>query len=104
MVSGFKMPNQCLVCGQEGNIGFYSLPKNKDRRKLWIESAKIDEFFDENRKKYHCICFRHWKSEDIVFLGQTKKSSPKKGMFIIYIVLIIDKYYKTHGNIFLITY
>ena len=77
------MPSKCLVCGEEGNAGYYSLPKNKDRRSQWIQSSKIGEWYDqdENRKKYHCICFRHWKAEDIVFQGISKKSTPKSGMF-----------------------
>ena len=77
------MPSKCLICGEEGNTGYYSLPKNKDRRSQWIESAKIGEWYDkdENRKKYHYVCFRHWKIEDIIFVGESKRCTPKPGMF-----------------------
>ena len=70
----------CIVtnCRQGGDKGFFALPKPLEKKKKWLDSLKLSDWFlnhssqdqseegqQQNRKKkmptYHYICFRHFK-------------------------------------------
>ena len=64
------MPSSCLVCREEGDKGYFTLPKNRDRRLIWIEKAKLGDWYDENRKPHHRVCYKHFLNEDIKYQGK----------------------------------
>ena len=39
--------NKCIVadCQETGNAGFFSLPKNNEKRKKWLEGIKAVDWF-----------------------------------------------------------
>ena len=39
------MTNSCLACASLGDKAFFGLPKNKDRRAIWVVSLKLEEWF-----------------------------------------------------------
>jgi len=80
--------NKCIVagCWETGNAGFFSLPKNNEKRKKWLEGIKADDRFwsvtsedreeDGKKKKKlpsYYVCFRHFKKEDIKVDGKYLK-------------------------------
>ena len=44
-ITGYKMTNSCLACASLGDKAFFGLPKNKDRRAIWVVSLKLEEWF-----------------------------------------------------------
>ena len=92
--------NKCIVpgCWETGNAGFFTLPKNNEKRKKWLEGIKADDWFwsvtsedrikdrqkqeeDGKKKKKlptYQVCFRHFKKEDIKVDGKYLK--PMAGM------------------------
>jgi len=84
--------NKCIVadCQETGNAGFFSLPKNNEKRKKWLEGIKAVDWFwavtsedrikdtqkqedDVKKKKKLSVCFRHFKKEDIKVDGKYLK-------------------------------
>ena len=84
--------NKCIVadCRETGNAGFFSLPKNNEKRKKWLEGIKAEDWFwavtsedrikdgqkqedDVKKKKKLSVCFRHFKKEDIKVDGKYLK-------------------------------
>ena len=69
----------CLVCqlrtvGNGG--GYFFLPgfAKKQRRQEWVKALQLSDYFlDENIKRRIFICYRHFKSEDIVTSGKLLK-------------------------------
>ena len=39
--------NKCIVadCRETGNAGFFTLPKNNEKRKKWLEGIKAEDWF-----------------------------------------------------------
>ena len=93
----FHHGNKCIVadCLETGNAGFFSLPKNNEKRKKWLEGIKAVDWFwsvtsedrltdkqkqeeDVKKKKKLSVCFRHFKKEDIKVDGKYLK--PMAGM------------------------
>ena len=71
------MPNACCVtsCSEVGPANFL-IPKDLERRKLWIDSAKISDYFYKRRGS---VCFRHFSKSDINTSG--RYYTLKKGIF-----------------------
>ena len=84
--------NKCIVadCLETGNAGFFSLPKNNEKRKKWLEGIKAEDCDwavniedrikdtqkqedDVKKKKKLSVCFRHFKKEDIKVDGKYLK-------------------------------
>ena len=76
----FTMPSTCLVCREEGDKGFFALPKNKIIRESWIKEAKLSDFFIKNPLMSQRICWRHFNSSQIKSEGQ--RWTLVKGMFL----------------------
>ena len=92
--------NKCIVtgCWETGNAGFFTLPKNTEKRKKWLEGIKADDWIwsvtsedpikdrhkqeEDGKKKKKLptsyVCFRHFKKEDIKVDGKYLK--PIAGM------------------------
>ena len=81
-----KMPMSCLICGNEGEKGFFQFPGNKDRRSQWVEILRLDPYFIDNNKRFHKVCHLHFRPEDIYPIGE--RLFKKKGMFLWILVFI----------------
>ena len=90
----FNHGSSCIVpdCRETGNAGFFTLPKNNEKRKKWLEGIKANDWFwavtsedrikdrqqeEEGKKKKrlpaYYVCFRHFKKEDIKVDGKYLK-------------------------------
>ena len=72
------MPDRCIIChnyNDDFGKGFFILPKNIPKRKRWIFSAKLEDFYQNNGGR---VCFRHFKDTD--FNTNLKRLSLRPGM------------------------
>ena len=78
------MPLSCLVCRlvvEEGESGYFSLPKDQSDRVKWLKATKLDEkYYGENYKLSWKICWRHFDPSQIKINGQRR--SLQKGVFL----------------------
>ena len=74
------MVNTCLVCREEGLKGYFQMPKDEKTREEWVKATKIGDWFIQNTRPSHRICFRHFAPEDILY--SPKRISPKSGMIL----------------------
>ena len=64
------MVNHCLVCREEGQKGYFSMPKDRELRVKWINVVKVGDFFVDNVRPSHRVCYRHFAKTDIQYVGQ----------------------------------
>jgi hypothetical protein len=59
------MVNRCIVpeCFSYGNRGYFSFPKNEERRKLWFEILGLWKSLQ--LRPGQCVCYRHFDEKDI---------------------------------------
>ena len=88
----------CLVCQlkTDGNGGgYFFLPgfAKKKKRQEWVNALQLSDYFlDENIKRQYFVCYRHFKSEDIVTTGKylkLKKGSVKI-LYTLYAIVTFD--------------
>ena len=83
----------CLVCQYRSpdgiGGGYFFLPgfAKKKRRQEWVKALQLaDYFLDENVKRQMFVCWRHFKSDDIVTSGKYLKL--KKGTYCSVIITL----------------
>jgi hypothetical protein len=57
------MVKRCVVCFSLGVRGLFSFPKDPVRRQLWLDNCGLSR--DYQLKTSHCVCYHHFKPEDI---------------------------------------
>jgi hypothetical protein len=57
------MVKRCVVCFSLGVRGLFSFPKDPLRRQLWLDNCGLSR--DYQLKTSHCVCYHHFKPEDI---------------------------------------
>jgi len=55
-------------CREGGSKGLFSLPKNEELAKLWIEGIKSNNNLLKLKNVY--VCFRHFQQDDIKTTGK----------------------------------
>lgn len=66
---------------------FYSIPKNLDRRKSWIEALQLTD--DEPKIKHIYVCDRHFTANDFATSGLKRNAVPSKEIQI-FVPEIVD--------------
>ena len=62
--------HSCLLCQNEGQKGYFTLPKNAEHRKTVVQMMNLSDWFLENAKPHHRICWRHYNQEQINYGGK----------------------------------
>ena len=69
------MPNKCLLCSkvpEEGESGWFSLPKDDTKRGIWVRATKLGDYYLTLYKPSWKICWLHFDPSQVKTDGQRR--------------------------------
>ena len=65
-----------IVCRAFGKVGgLHRFPKKEEKRKIWMKSLKLGDYFLDTKKEIR-VCFRHFRDSDYILVGTRKSLKP----------------------------